>query len=267
MKDPTKEVAVAPRKDSLSVETLLSEAVKNNVPVETLERLLAMREKIKAEAARESFNASMAAFQSDCPIIKKTKEVNTNSGRGYSYAPIESIVSQVKKLLQKHGFSYSTNMELSENGVKVAVKVTHVDGHFEVTDMEVPLGTQTNLMSKSQVVAAAQTFAKRYAFCNAFGILTGDEDNDTAPTNGYDTSDVPDDVPAVSYGADTSDEKDLVDEQKKKIFALSQRLGSRNTKPAITSLVKELTGYDLKKEHYPAIISTLEGVLKAESNA
>ena len=33
-------------------------------------------------------------------------------------------------------------------------------------------------MSDSQVVAAASTFSKRYAFCNAFGILTGDEDND-----------------------------------------------------------------------------------------
>ena len=33
-------------------------------------------------------------------------------------------------------------------------------------------------MSQTQVEAAALTFAKRYAFCNAFGILTGDEDTD-----------------------------------------------------------------------------------------
>jgi len=33
-------------------------------------------------------------------------------------------------------------------------------------------------MSAPQVVAATITFRKRYAFCNAFGIMTGDEDID-----------------------------------------------------------------------------------------
>jgi len=44
--------------------------------------------------------------------------------------------------------------------------------------MEVPLGNKTSVMSQTQVVAAALTFAKRYAFCNAFGIMTGDDDNE-----------------------------------------------------------------------------------------
>jgi ERF superfamily. len=37
-------------------------------------------------------------------------------------------------------------------------------------------------MSDTQHVAAALTFAKRYAFTNAFGIMTGDDDNDAAKT-------------------------------------------------------------------------------------
>jgi hypothetical protein len=271
MKD--KELTIAPTKE-FSVESLLSQAISNNVPVETLERLLAMREKIKAEMAREAFNSSMAAFQADCPVIRKTKEVkNAGGSLLYTYAPIDSIVNQVKALLKKHGFSYSTNMELMETGVKVAVKVTHVDGHFEVTDMEVPFGTKTGVMSQTQVVAAAQTFAKRYAFCNAFGILTGDEDNDTAPTNGYDTSESPDDVPVVTYGADTDNlpgiavrEEDTEEKQKGKILFLAKALGSRPVKPAIEKLVKELTGFELKKEHYPAIIKRLEAVLKNEQH-
>jgi hypothetical protein len=40
-------------------------------------------------------------------------------------------------------------------------------------------------MNEPQRFASALTFAKRYAFCNAFGILTGDEDDNaekaTAP--------------------------------------------------------------------------------------
>ena len=158
---------------------LIAQAIDKNVPVETMEKLLAMRRELKAEKAKELFDQAMASFQANCPTIIKTKEVKTKSGIvAYRYAPIESIVDQVKESLKNNGFSYSTDMELLESGVKVCVKVTHSAGHSEVTCMSVPLGNKTEIMSQSQVVAAAQTFAKRYAFCNAFGILTGDEDND-----------------------------------------------------------------------------------------
>jgi hypothetical protein len=170
--------AVAPA-NAFNVEALISEAIKQGTPVDTMERILAMRRELKAEFAKEAFDKAMAKFQSECPVIQKTKEVKTDSGKiAYRYAPIESIVEQVKLPLQANGFSYSTNMELLESGVRVSVKVTHAAGHSESTEMTVPLGNKTNIMSASQVVAAAQTFAKRYAFCNAFGILTGDEDND-----------------------------------------------------------------------------------------
>lgn len=165
---------------SQSPESLISQAINKGVSVETMERLLVMRRELKEEKAKELYNESMAAFQADCPTIVKTKEVKTRAGIvAYRYAPIESIVEQVKPYLQKHGFSYSSNMELLESGVKVKIRVTHEAGHSETNEMSVPLGNKTDIMSASQVVAAAQTFAKRYAFCNAFGILTGDEDNDT----------------------------------------------------------------------------------------
>src|SRR3990167_6037487 len=75
-------------------------------------------------------------------------------------------------------------MELNEGRVKAFCRVVHTLGHEEVSEIEVPLGNKTDIMSQSQVVAAASTFAKRYAFLNAFGIMTGDEDNDTADQRG-----------------------------------------------------------------------------------
>lgn len=164
---------------------LIAQAIDKGVSVETMEKLLAMRRELRAEKAKEEFDKAMAKFQAECPQIEKTKGVKTKAGiLAYKYAPIESIVEQVKKALQENGFSYSTNMELIENGttkVKVSVKVTHSAGHSDVTSMTVPLGNKTDIMSQTQVVAAAQTFAKRYAFLNAFGIMTGDEDNDAKP--------------------------------------------------------------------------------------
>lgn len=178
-------VKLIPAVTDTSAETIILRAIDKNVSVEALERLLDMRRELKAEYAKKAYFEALAAFQAECPIIKKTKAVRCKSGTiGYRYAPIESIVAQIKDILQKHGFSYTTSMELTEKGVKAVCRVTHSGGHSEVSEMEVPLGTKTDLMSQSQVVAAAQTFAKRYAFCNAFGIMTMDEDNDAIATDG-----------------------------------------------------------------------------------
>ena len=160
-------------------ENLLNKAIDKDVSVETIEKLLAMRRELKTEYAKEEFDKAMAKFQSDCPEIKKTKAVKTRSGQlAYKYAPIEVIVKQVKSVLKKNGFSYSIQTEVKDNKVKSICIIKHNVGHRENYEMEVPLGNKTPVMSDSQVVAAASTFSKRYAFCNAFGILTGDEDND-----------------------------------------------------------------------------------------
>ncbi len=175
-----REVAVVQKQEIVSVENFIMEAVKNNLPVETMEKLFALREKVKAAQAKEAFDSAMSKFQGECPVIKKKKDGGkTKSGIvAYKFAPIDYIVSQTKDLIAKNGFSYKTNSETSLEKVKVTIIVKHEFGHSEDTSVEVPLGTKTDIMSAPQVVAAALTFAKRYAFLNAFGIMTGDEDTD-----------------------------------------------------------------------------------------
>lgn len=161
-----------------SVDLLLTKAVEKGLPVETMDKLLGMRRELKAERAKEDFDASMAEFQGRCPIIRKTKKGGeTKSGTvAYYYAPLELIVEQTKELIQQCGFSYAIQTKTEKDRVLVTCTVKHRAGHSEKSEMEVPVGAGTSIMSASQVVAAALTFAKRYAFCNAFGIMTGDED-------------------------------------------------------------------------------------------
>ena len=79
-------------------EALIAKAIDKKVPVETMERLLMMRRELKAEWAKAEFDKALAAFQAECPIIKKTKSVKTDTGDiAYQYAPLESIVEQVKE--------------------------------------------------------------------------------------------------------------------------------------------------------------------------
>ena len=175
-----------------SAERLISQAITNKVPVETLERLLVMRNQLKAEKAKEDFDTDMAGFQAACPTIKKTKEgARTNRGNvAYYYAPLEDIVSQVKSILAQFNFSYAIETTTEEKDVSATCIVKHIAGHSERSTFRVPISDKTQMMSAAQGVASVLTFAKRYAFCNAFGILTGDADTDAQPERSGDVNDV-----------------------------------------------------------------------------
>jgi hypothetical protein len=158
--------------------SFISQAIEKNVPAETIERLLAVWQQVKAENARDAFTEAMSAFQGECPVIEKKKVVRNKDGTiRYTYAPLEKIVVAVKDILRKNGLSYTLDTTHKEGHVKAICKVTHILGHAETSSFEVPIDTE-GFMNQPQKYASALTFAKRYAFCNALGILTGDEDDD-----------------------------------------------------------------------------------------
>ena len=156
-----------------------------NFPIENLERLMALQERWEKNQAKKAFIDSMAKFQSECPMIEKTKKVyekNDPSKIRYSYAPLESIVEQVKEIISKHGFSYGFDEDKDEQNTKIICTVTHQLGHSEQTTFKIPVGSE-QYMTDVQKHGARMTFGKRYAFCNAFGIMTGDEDTDAQNTS------------------------------------------------------------------------------------
>lgn len=248
-----KELAEAP-KSANSVESFISQAISQNVPVETLERLLAMRTQIKGELAREAYFKALAKFQSQCPTIKKKKAgARTKSGQvAYYYAPLESIVEQVKNLLEKNGFSYSVETIMEKNTVKAIMNVYHIDGHSTSSSVEVPLVSGTSVMSAPQMTASALTYAKRYVFCNAFGILTGDDDNDAVPIHEEKVH------PDLNGKAEET-------QKKQKIKTLLTDLGyTPKSKEEWEERVKALTSCELKSENYDEIIEKL-GIIKSEA--
>lgn len=169
---------------AMDPERLISQAIDKGVDPATMERLLAMREKLIAERARNAFFEALSRFQSECPIIKKRKTAVIKSDKGefsYKYAPLDHIVKVVSPLLTRHGLSYTIVTRVETDGSKtllVAVcTVHHAMGHSEPSDFKVPVD-QGARMNDMQKFASAQTYAKRYAFCNSLGILTGDGDDD-----------------------------------------------------------------------------------------
>lgn len=163
---------------AIDAESIIVKALEQNVPVETLERLLAMREKIKSEQAKESYYIAMSEFQSDLPPIKKTREVKNKDGKvRYSYASLDDIIQQVSPFLKRYGLSFTVRTEHKEGFMIATCETHHIAGHSGESSFPVPIEKE-GFMNDAQKAASAQTYAKRYAFCNAFGIVTGDYDDD-----------------------------------------------------------------------------------------
>jgi ERF superfamily len=169
----------------LDPEALIAKGIEHGISVEGLERLLAMRERLKAEQARSAYIGALAQFQASCPVIGKQSIVLDKAGKErYRYASLDSIVKQVGPLLRASDLTYRIDTRIEEGqatGLIAICIITHRDGHSESSEFRVPID-RDSYMSDPQKFGAASTFAKRYAFCNALGILTGDLDTDARPS-------------------------------------------------------------------------------------
>lgn len=153
--------------------------------IEKVEEVYWKRQQAKAEA---EFYAALSAFQAECPVIDKTKPVFNKDGRTvrYFYAPLGEIVKQAGPCLTKHGLSYDFSAKVvpfsEEDGgpfLEIICHVHHSGGHTRDFPYK-SLIENNDYMNPTQHAGSANTYAKRYAFCNALGILTADEDTDAA---------------------------------------------------------------------------------------
>lgn len=162
---------------------ILSAAVDRNVPVDTIERLVALKERMDARTAAMDFNLALSAFQSECPPIPKSSsaEITTNSGSKYkySYAELDQIAKVTRPILTKHGLSYTWDSDVEGDKLVCICTVRHISGHAQAAKFALPTTTKSG-MSDQQKVAAALTYARRQSLIQALGLTTTDADTDSA---------------------------------------------------------------------------------------
>ncbi len=182
MTDEATQIVRAPR---MSVEPMLAKLAENpEASLEVVEKFMAIRRELRAEAARDAYFEALARFQSMCPEIEKTKAVYASTDKGggliYKYAPIEVIVAQIKEPLAECCLSYSCASVQNDAGNPVAVRTTvhHIEGHSEEFEFPIVVEKDAYMQNEMQKIASAHTYAKRYSFCGALGIMTADGDDD-----------------------------------------------------------------------------------------
>lgn len=180
---------VAPLDERPTLLSILQSAVDKGTSVESLEKLVALYERLEDRRASAEFSGALARFQAKCPPIKKTAEAKEGVSRsgsrfgGYLYAPLDEVARTVNPLLAAEGLSYSWNTTFTEDGKRLTVTcvLRHSAGYSITSTFEAPTDTITQAMSPQQKVANAQTYGRRYSLIAVLGLSTCDPDDDGSP--------------------------------------------------------------------------------------
>ena len=171
----------APVSDLDKVIQAISHMHGQGASVEAIERFTALYERMTAKQAEQAFGEALAAFQSDCPPIRKNEsaKITTKTGAqyGYAYASLDMIADTIRPMLAKHGFSYTWDMEESSGSIVCICTLRHKGGHTQRATFKAPMDTEAK-MSGAQKSAAALTYARRQSLVQALGLTTGDGDTD-----------------------------------------------------------------------------------------
>lgn len=157
-------------------QNLISQAIEKGLGVEELGKLMDLQERWEKNQSRKSFFEAFTKFQSDCPELRKTKEVSFKETK-YKYAPLADITRQISKILKVNELSYRWEIQDTISEIKVTCLISHIEGHTEHTTMTASPDTSGSKNS-IQARGSAIEYLKRYTLIGALGLSTADSDVD-----------------------------------------------------------------------------------------
>ena len=188
---PTEEIVLASEQ---SPGRLLELAVKQDLDVEKLERLMDLEERWRAQRAKEAYFSALAQFQAAVPSLSKDSTVDFDTSKGhthYKFASLPIIKDTIQSALTEAGLTYRWEFDDLEGGGLTAICIiTHIDGHSEKTSMSAPADSSGS-KNPVQQVGSTMTYLQRYTLIGALGLTTADKDDDGR--QGYSPQMPPDD--------------------------------------------------------------------------
>jgi len=121
---------------------------------------------------KELFKA-LAAFQHDCPSIKKTK--NNDFGK-FKYTDLSDVVEVIKPLLKLHGLGYYQVME------KTTLKTVlfHVESGEQIESIiDMPQGIILKGMNEFQVMGSSISYIRKYQLTAILGVVSDEKSIDS----------------------------------------------------------------------------------------
>ncbi|ACS51255.1 putative phage recombination protein [Bartonella grahamii as4aup] len=158
-----------------AMERILNRALENDVDMDRLERLIALREKEIERQNYERFASDLSNMQIEYQKIQKN---STNTHTNSQYATLDQYIDAVKNTLAKHRFAlFSRIKEQSSDNIIIEMTLTHPSGNKISTEGKFPYDTK-GCKSNIQSVGSAITYARRYLLGMLLNVVSEDDDTD-----------------------------------------------------------------------------------------
>ena len=152
-----------------------------SVPIETLERLIALREKLAMQAAETQFNAAMSRAQSEMGRISTDA---TNPQTRSNYATYGKLDRAIRPVYVAHGLalSFDTGTAPAPDMLRVLCRVSHAAGYSREYHIDMPADGKGakggDVMTKTHATGSAASYGMRYLLKMIFNVAIGEDDVD-----------------------------------------------------------------------------------------
>lgn len=145
-----------------------------HVQVETLMQLLDVKERFERGEAKKSFDAAMAQFNRNIPVILKNKHVHYKKKDGsvvdYWHESLDSVVDAITAALAAVGISKRWTLQQEANGkITVSCVLTHAMGHSEAPVTLSAAPDDSGNKNSIQAIKSTVTYLQRTTLLAATG--------------------------------------------------------------------------------------------------
>ena len=126
-----------------------------------------------------AFIKALQKAQKEFPSLVRTKEVSAGSKFGYSYLPLEQMLSKVQPILHSNGFHLSQLFGCTPTGqTTIKTKLVHTGGHEEVSELPFFLPPRDlERKNEAHVWGGSVTYQRRYSIKLILGLETDMDNN------------------------------------------------------------------------------------------
>jgi len=163
-----------------SAMSILNLAVGGGASIETIERLVALQERMMAHDAKQAWATAMSRCQSDMGRVSADAE---NPQTRSKYATYAAIDREIRPVYSREGFALSfTTQDMDSEKILVLCHVSHAQGHTETFSVPMPADGKGakggDVMTKTHATGAAMSYGMRYLLKMIFNIAVGEDDRD-----------------------------------------------------------------------------------------
>jgi len=158
-------------------------AMDPNVPIERLERMMEMKDKMEAKEAERAFASAFAAMQQEIPVIPERGAIKNRAGEVQSTYPLwEDVIAGLREPLANHGFSISFDRRKEDGVTYYGCILTHAMGHTRRAEIDLPRdtsGSKNDVQGEGSSVSYGQRYSSKMAV-NWTSVGTQDDDGAVA---------------------------------------------------------------------------------------